>query len=174
MNEYFKHMASKNEKTVLDWENEYNMAVSLLKGQTPKANHIVANFQKSSIAPWLTFVRIDALKPENYPNGISDNSVFVTFKVDHMEKKVEVWRTGHVWISDIDKENHPQFRYLAMHSMLRIAKENKCKGIRKAAYKNAPDLAEKMAKAFNNIMDFVEYYTGGYPYKQGVNDIIKA
>ena len=116
---------------------------------------------------------IYALKPSEWENGIKENSIYITFRLDLNTKTINVLSSGHVWISDKDKEKYPNYKYYAMHSMMHIAKMNKCKGIRKKHYKNAKDASDYIKTAFVNVMELIDYYTNGYPYSKGVNDIIK-
>lgn len=149
------------------WDAELNATKTALEGTMPLARQMDV-----SGTDYLRFLRVEALNAEDYPNGISNNGVYLVFEIDQAEKTVEIHSCGHIWISDIDKQRHPEFKYLAMHSMLGIAKANKVKGIRKSSYKDATDLAKKIANAWNGVMAEVVRYTGGYPYKQGVADII--
>ena len=152
------------------WQTMFEDTKTALKSMENKyVKNVFGKFQ--GFCPWSQFITIDALNTEDWPNGIAQNSVYVQFAIDFATKKVEIHSTGHIWISDRDKEIYPQYKYLAMHSMLRIAKERKVKGIRKSSFKNAEDLAKKMMLTFTNIMNEVNDYTEGYPYKKGVKTI---
>lgn len=164
-----KSAISEREGQIKNWRNEFDEVVitlnDVLQGSTAK--QIKAKFDEK-IAPFCQFVKVDALYSEDYPNGIAENSIYVWFKIDFIEKKVKIWRTGSVWISPQDKEKYVRDSYLAMHSMLTIVKRNGGKVMRKSSYKSARHLAKKIAEAYNAIMEQVVDYTGGYPYKEGI------
>lgn len=119
-----------------------------------------------TFCPHLQFIRFDALEEKDYPNHINDNSIFLEFKIDLKAQKLELFRSGHVWLSPADKETD-KYKYLAMKSMVNIAVDKGGKKFRKCGYKSVDDLVKKMESYFENIMKYVEDYTGGYPYKQG-------
>ena len=116
------------------------------------------------ICPYLQFVRLDALKKEDVPHNIEDNSVFVEFKIDHSCNKVEVFRTGHVWLSKEDLQTD-KYKYLAMKSVTAVLVDNGGKKFRKQKFSSVEDLIKKMNNYYNAVMAEVEKYTGGYPYK---------
>ena len=117
----------------------------------------------------LQYITFDALEEKDWPNNIGNNSVYIIFKVDLIDKKMEIHSCGHVWISSADKEKYSRDKYKAMHSMIEIAKRNGVKPMRKQGFKDAKDFARKAVKAYNDIMEQVLDYTNGiYPYKNGV------
>ena len=90
-------------------------------------------------------------------------------------KKIEVRTCGGVYISDADKAAYTRDSYLAMHSVLEIAKRNGVKCIRKQSFKTEEECAEKIAKVYNAIMEqVVDYCDGEYPYKKGVKMLKSA
>ena len=113
------------------------------------------------------FIRLDALDPHDWPNAIGQNSVYITFKV--VGPSVEVLGMGHIWLSDEDK-NSDKYKYLAMKTMERCHTDYGNKKFRKTRWKDRKDLANKIAKYWNEVMESVNKYTGGYPYKHGKND----
>ena len=121
----------------------------------------------TDFCPELQWIRIDALNPENWPNNISANSIFIEFKFDLAAKKLEVSRTGHIWLSPSDKATD-RYKYLAMKSMTNVAEDMGKKKFRKSKFKDADDAVKKMNDYYNMVMECVEKYTGGYPYKQGI------
>lgn len=121
----------------------------------------------TGFCPEMQWIRLDALNPENWPNNISDNSIFIEFKFDLAAKKLEVSRTGHIWLSPSDKATD-RYKYLAMKSMTNVAEDMGKKKFRKSKFKNADDAVKKMNDYYNMVMECVEKYTGGYPYKQGI------
>ena len=119
--------------------------------------------------PYLCFIRIDALDKKDYPHNISDNSIFIDIKIDFQENKFELFRGGHIWLSPKDKKT-PQFKCLAMRGMFDIAEEKGVKKMRKTKHKDNKTTANKIALYFNEVMKAVKEYTGGYPYRQGIEE----
>lgn len=112
--------------------------------------------------PYLCFIRIDALDKKDYLNNISDNSIFIDIEIDFQENKFELFKDGRIYLSPKDKKR-PQFKYLAMRGMVNIAEEKGVKKMRKTT-------ANKIALYFNEVIKAVKEYTGGYPYKQGIEE----
>ena len=57
-----------------------------------------------------------------------------------------------------------------MKSMTQIAVDKGGKKFRKSTFKDSEDLAKKLAKYYIDVMEYVTEYTGGYPYKQGIEE----
>lgn len=179
--DFVKHEMAKDPANVARWNDEFNATVAILRSWagTPKmplakAVGISRTATTNSLCPYLNWIRVDALNKADWPYGIADNSIYLDFKLDAAFKQVEIARGGHVYISRADKEQYPQYRYLAMHGIIGIAKENKVKGLRKRGYKGPEDLAAHIAATFNGVMAEVVRYTGGYPYKEGITTIVPA
>lgn len=119
--------------------------------------------------PQICFITIDALDKKDYPHGISENSVFLMFKIDFEEKKFELMRSGHVYLSPKDLKT-AKYRYLCMKSMTNILVDKGGKKFRKSIHKDAKTTAKKMADYFNEVMKAVKEYTGSYPFKQGIEE----
>ena len=156
------------------WENDFAEVMNLLQSASNNITYkvVYGSFQK--FCAWTQYITIDALNKEDWPNGIKENSVFVTFKIDLANKKVEIHRTGNVWISKQDKELYTRDSYLAMHSMTEITKRNGGKVMRKSTYKDSKDLAKRIINAFEDIMEQVIDYTSAYPYKEGIKALKTA
>lgn len=118
--------------------------------------------------PNVCFIVVDALAPQDYPHGISDNSVFLMFRIDFEEKNFECVRSGHIYLSEKDKRDNPKLRYLCMNSMVEIGVRRGLKKMRKSKIKDMATTAHKMATYFNEVMEKVVEYTNGYPYKQAI------
>lgn len=73
---------------------------------------------------------------------------------------------GHVYLSPSDKQSE-KYKYYVMRSMVEIATDYGVKKFRKQKYKNVQDLANKMNTYYSNVIQALEQYTGGYPYKKG-------
>ena len=173
MNQFFADAMAKNPNNVESWKTEYNnMVESLKKANISHCEAIYGTFEE--FYPSVQYIRLDALKTCDWPNGIKENSVYVTFKVNILEKKIEIHSCGHVWISDADKELYERDSYMAMHSMTQICKRNGGKVMRKSSYKSVQNATEKIIKAYNAIMEQVVDYTEGYPYKKGVKALKSA
>lgn len=115
-----------------------------------------------SFCPYQQWVRLDALSREDWPNGISDNSIFVDIKINMKEQKFEVSRSGHIWLTDADAKKS----YLCMCGMRSAVEVMGGKWLRKSSYKDAKDLAKKVKKFWEQAVDCVAKATGGYPYKK--------
>lgn len=119
-----------------------------------------------SFCPELQHITIDALKPQDVPNNIDDNSIFLTFCFDFSKNQVEVKRWGHIYLCPEESKA----TNMAMASMKAIAIARDVKWMRKSKIKTTDDLVAKLYGFFENVMNAVEQYTGGngYPYKRGV------
>lgn len=180
ISEWEKSLMQKNDTILNAWKDEFAEVMNLLQSANNNIYGIQIHNYKAVYGSFQTFyactqyITLDALNAQDHPNGIKENSVFVTFKIDLASKKVEIHRTGHIWISEQDKELYPKDKYLAMHSMLNVTKRNGGKVMRKSTYKDAKDLVKRIINAFENIMEQVIDYTGGYPYKEGIKALKAA
>ena len=173
MNQVIADAMAKKSSNIESWKAEFNnMVESLKKANISHCEVIDGTFD--GFYPSVQYIRLDALKSEDWPNNIKQNSIYVIFRVDLIEKKIELHSCGHVWISDADKELYAKDKYLAMHSMTEICKRNGGKVMRKSSYKSVENATEKIIKAYNAIMEEVVDYTEGYPYKQGVKALKSA
>lgn len=112
--------------------------------------------------PQIQYIRMDMLKKEDWPNYISDNSIYIMYEIDMRAKTVEVSRYGHIYLSDEDSKKS----YLAMCSMKKAHQAVGGKWFRRTKYKSADDLAKKMVAFYNSVKKTMEEVTTGYPYKQ--------
>lgn len=167
----FEKILSDNEK-YNKCANNYELASSLkadyteiytkLRDNLPKyADHILGAF--SSFCPFLQHITIEALKPEDLPNNISQNGIFISFKIDLMNHTIEVGDSGHIYLS----REEQKATYLAMTNIKKLCKARKVKWHRKYTYKSIEDLIKHITAFYERVMECVEEYTGGYPYKQG-------
>lgn len=163
-----------NPQNIENWKFEFEMIKNNLSAAQYKHlyKNVYGNWQ--DFCPYIQYIKLDALDKKDWANGIAENSIYVSFKIDFVERTVEIFRTGHVWISDADKELYPRDKYLAMHSMKEITKRNQGKVMRKCRFKSVHELVEKILKGFDNIMTEVVNYTGEYPYKKGINALKTA
>lgn len=155
-----------NNEQITQFKNKFNATKDALNGMV--SDRVLGNFSMGLYAP-LQFIRIDALDPKDYPNGIMDNSVYLSFAIDYDTHKVELQGTGHTYLSKRDLAT-PKYRYYAMKSIVNVAIDKGVKKFRKAKFKDSKDLAKKIATYYNDVMRCVNDYTGGYPYKQGIEE----
>lgn len=138
-----------------------------IKKQVPLAKQV--KISTGGYCPYLCFIRIDALLEKDYPHNISDNSIYIDYEIDFNENKFEVFRVGHVYLSPKDLKTD-KYKYLAMKSMSNILVDKGGKKMRKTKHKDCKTTAKKMADYFNEVMNAVIEYTGGYPYKEGIEE----
>ena len=159
-----KENAMRDPKNVEEWSTQREMLRDYL---IPISTAEILSVGKlGCFCPYIIFVRMDALKREDWPNGIAENSIYIEFEIDLYNKKVSVFRSGSVWLSPYDK-TLPQYKYLCMKSMQNVLVDNGGKKFRKQNYKDMKDLAKKMQQYYTQVMEAVNDYTDGYPYKQG-------
>lgn len=114
-----------------------------------------------TFCPELQYIRMDMLKEEDWPHNIADNSIFIEYKINMDEKTVEIFRYGHIYLSNEDSKK----TYLAMCSMKQAHQAIGGKWFRRTKYKSAADLAKKMVVFYNSVKQTMEEVTDGYPYK---------
>ena len=158
-------MATREEQVAMNSQELEKMCVQI-QSECPLAKQV--RYSCTNFYPNMCFIVVDALNPQDYPNGLGDNSIFLMFRVDFEAKTVEYKRSGHIYLSEKDKRENPKLRYLAMNSMVEIATRAGVKKMRRSQYKDNTTAAHKMATYFNEVMEKVVNYTNGYPYKQGV------
>lgn len=158
-------MATRDELVAMNRQELEKMCVQI-QSECPLAKHV--RYECSSFYPNICFITVDALNPQDYPNNIAENSIFITFRIDLAAKVAEYNRSGHVYLSPKEKRENPKLRYLAMNSMVEIATRAGVKKMRRSQHKDNATSAHKMATYFNEVMEKVVNYTNGYPYKQGV------
>ena len=159
-------MATREEQVAMNRQGLEKMCVQI-QSECPLAKHV--RYECSSFYPNICFITVDALNPQDYPNNIAENSIFITFRIDLAAKVAEYNRSGHVYLSPKEKRENPKLRYLCMHGMSELARRLKhVNRMRRYQYKDGEAAAHKMATYFNKVMETVVDYTDGYPYKQGV------
>ena len=163
--QYITTMSYTNEQ-ISAFQSEFNATIAALKGMVN--DRVLGRFSVGIYAP-LQFIKIDALDPKDYPNNIADNSVFLQFSINYEERKVELRNVGHVYLSPRDLTT-PKYKYLAMKGVHNVAEDKGVKKFRKSKFKDANDLAKKIATYYNKVMECVTEYTGGYPYDRGIEE----
>lgn len=115
----------------------------------------------------IAYLTIDALCKEDWPSGIAQNSVYVSFQVQLREGKVLLSQTGHIYPSDADRQK-PEWKHYTMLTMGTVHKMYGGVPFRKGKYVTEDMLIIKAASYFNAVMESVVKYTGGYPYTRGI------
>lgn len=149
-----------HEKECEKYKREFKEITTLLITERPDDCFFYGSF--GSFCPYLQFITFDALKKEDWPNNISENSIYIRFSINLKEKSFEAKSSGHIWLSDADSKKS----YLCMCSMKQAHKALGGKWLRKSKFKSAQDLVAKMNKFYTEVMASVTQATGGYPYKQ--------
>ena len=167
-----KEKAMKEQDNLTQWRQQMEELRDRLLPITT-AKHVYID-REDGFCPYMRYVKFDALDQKDYPNGIAENSMFVTFKIDLFTKKVEVFRTGHIWLSPKDKAEVPHYKYLAMKSATNVLTDKGGKKFRKQSFKDMADLTKRMETYYQTIMQAVTEYTGGYPYKEGIEQPTQA
>lgn len=142
----------------------FSDVMAALKAKMP-TTFVYGSF--GSFCPYLQFFTLDALFPQDWPNNISANSIYIAFKIDFRTNTVEVSTTGHIYLSEADQKKS----YLCMCSMKNAHQAMGGKWMRKSKFKSPDQLAEKVEKFWLDVMASIEKATGGYPYKQMQVDI---
>lgn len=157
----------RNQKTEENMETKFRQVAEEVKRMAAGSQYVKrinVDEKPSGLCPYLQFVRYDALNKEDVPHNIDENSVYITFEINHNTNKVEVFSNGHVWLSEEDKKSE-RYKYYAMKSIQQVLVDNGGKKFRKSSFKNVSDLCKKMQTYFDTVMKEVECYSGGYPYK---------
>lgn len=155
-------MEKYNDTQITAFKEEFDNFLNIAKEKST-AVAINGTF-RTSYYPNIQNVTFDALKEEDYPNHIKENSVFLTFSIDYESKKVELMRGGHIRISKEDKAND-KYKYLVMRGMIEIAKTNyNIPRFRKQTFKSPSDLFNRIESYFRAVMGAVTQYVGSYPY----------
>ena len=144
-------------------EVEFNALKELLI-TTSNAKGVYGNY--SEYYGDTQYIYLDALEKCDHPNNIAENSIYMGFKVDFLNRKVEYFRGGAVYLSTKDKED-PRYKYMVMRSVSGIALDYGVKKFRKQGFKSIEDLSNRIQTYYNKVIDALTEYTGGYPYKQG-------
>lgn len=120
-----------------------------------------------TFCPEVQFVTIDALDKKDWPHNITENSVYVTFKIDFARGTFEAWQYGHIYLTEHDRKAS----YLCMCSMKQAHIANGGKWMRKSRFADASELARKIQKFWLSVSKTLDEVTDGYPYKQMTVDI---
>ena len=115
-------------------------------------------------------IRICYNETKDYPNGLAENAPMFIFRYFFGSDSLEAHHSHFmIWLSPYDKEH--DHKYMAMRSAENLGKECGVPYFRKCKGKDETNIANKITKYVNTIMDIVMAYTGGYPYKDSKLDI---
>ena len=114
-----------------------------------------------AFCPYQQWFTLSFIKPEDEPR-ISENGMYVTFKVNMKEGKIEVSQNGHIWLTKADEKAS----YLCMCGLRAAVEATGRKWFRKSSFKDEDDLAKKVERFFNECCAALGEATEGYPYKQ--------
>ena len=152
------------EETINQYRADFNaLGVMMVNNMPKRADHVVGNFSVG-ICPSLQFIGWEALKNEDIPYHIKENGIYIIFEIDFATKSVEVFQSALINLC----RDEQKATYLAMTSMKNLAKGRGLSWFRKQKFKDINDLYRRLRKFYDNMMDVVNEYTGGYPYKQGI------
>lgn len=102
-------------------------------------------------------VRLEYL--DNAPHGISDNGVFLDFRMSLEEMKVLLYRTGHIELTDADRKG--KYRYFALKSFLDPYLDNGGKKFRTSALKDFDKTTSSIISYANEVYDAAVKDQGG-------------
>ena len=153
-------------KFVNESDSEYketaNEIKMLLKSKTSARG---VSVYCGGLAPYLVFVRLDALDEKDWPHGISDNSLFVEFIVDLRVNSVEFHRGGCIPYNKDDPQAGIYYGMGTNEFMKRMG----LKIFRKGRFKSIEELVGKMNSFYETFVMALEEYKGEYPYREGIN-----
>lgn len=145
------------------YEEQIEQLTKLLKDNSSAKQTFVS---RGTLRDATIYVRFDALETKDYPHNINDNSKFLEYSIDLLNKKVKLFLIGRVYLSPSDKETD-KYRYLCMKSIENVLVDYGGKKFRKQGFKTIEELYNKMENHYKEVMESVTRYTGGYPYFEG-------
>ena len=144
-------------KFVNESESEYketaNEIKMLLKSKTSARG---VSVYCGGLAPYLVFVRLDALDEKDWPHGISDNSLFLEFIVDLSVNSVEFHRGGCI---PYNKDDPQAGMYYGMGTN-QFMKRMGLKIFRKGRFKSIEELVGEMNSFYETFVIALEEYKG--------------
>ena len=152
------------ENKINEYKANFNALATLMQDNMPtRANHVIGRYNVG-LCPELQFIGWEALDVKDLPNNIDMNGIFIYFEIDFEKKSVEVHSSGHIYLC----KEESKATYLAMTGFKKLCLARGCKWFRKQKFKDINDLYKRIATFYNNVMEVVNEYMGGYPYKQGI------
>ena len=89
---------------------EFSDALKQYQKYVPEVKSIHLTACKGAMS---TYVRLDFLLPQDYPNGLSDNSIYIDFRYNLDECALEMNGCGHLNLTDEDKRG--KYKYYALN-----------------------------------------------------------
>lgn len=90
-------------------KNEFSDAIKQYQKYVPEVKSIHLNARKEAMA---VYIRLDFLLPQDHPNGISDNSIYIDFRYNLDECSLQYDTCGHLNLTDEDKKG--KYKYYAL------------------------------------------------------------
>lgn len=88
---------------------EFSDVLKQYQKYVPEIKSIQISKRKGSMA---VYIRLDFLLPQDYPNGLSDNSIYIDFRYNLDECSLECNGSGHLNLTDEDKKG--KYKYYAL------------------------------------------------------------
>lgn len=88
---------------------EFSDALKQYQKYVPEIKSINISKRKQAMA---VYIRLDFLLPQDHPNGISDNSIYIDFRYNLDECSLEYNRCSHLNLTDEDKKG--KYKYYAL------------------------------------------------------------
>lgn len=153
----------------MNYIEEYEALKTALTEALPEF-HIVGTF--SNFCPEHQFIRVDFLDRADWPHGIASNSVFLDFEVMFERNRVELFRCGHIYLTDEDQRKS----HLVMASLKKICAVysvtvEKLTWMRPVNYKTLDGAVKKLTDFSKKVHGALEHMTDGYPYKRLTKNI---
>lgn len=105
---------------------EFSDVLKQYKKYVPEVKSINVSKRKSAMAVYL---RLDFLLPQDYPHGISDNSIYIDFRYNLEDCSLEMNSCGHLNLTDEDKKG--KYKYYALKGFIAPYIDNGGKKFRK-------------------------------------------
>ncbi len=152
-----KEELDQHEQEIKDYRSKWaDIVLSLMNRDLP-----VRGCGFGAFCPYQQWFTLSFIKQEDEPR-IPENGMYVTFKVNMKENKVEVTQSGHIWLTKADQTAS----YLAMCGLRSAVEATGHKWMRKSSYKDVRDLVKKVDRFFTECCASLDDATEGYPYKQ--------
>lgn len=90
-------------------KEEFSDALKQYQKYVPEVKSIHLTATKGAMS---TYIRLDFLLPQDFPNGLSDNSIYIDFRYNLDECSLEMNGCGHLNLTDVDKIG--KYKYYAL------------------------------------------------------------
>lgn len=148
--------AAQARQDITDYHQEWGAIMDQLKGTGMHVRSNFWSFCAERQRVWLSF-----LKSADEPK-IPENGIYITFTVDMKTKTVETRSCGSINLTDADRRKS----YLYMCGIDKAVKAAGGKWFRKQRYTSREQLADKIQKFHDMVLESLDKTTTGYPYKQ--------